>query len=91
MPILASFISMSIADRPGLAVGFVGGALANAGGSFPLALIAGIARYSAQPGSSAPAAKSLEDRPVLICPVVGILAIGVIIRLSSVPWSALNL
>ncbi|MGL5641780.1 MAG: fructose PTS transporter subunit IIA, partial [Paraclostridium sp.] len=33
LPILAGYISMSIADRPGLAVGFVGGALASAGGS----------------------------------------------------------
>lgn len=31
MPVLAGFIAMSIADRPGLAVGFVGGSLANAG------------------------------------------------------------
>ena len=28
---LAGYIAMSIADRPGLAVGFVGGVLANAG------------------------------------------------------------
>lgn len=34
LPILAGFISMSIADRPGLAVGFVGGALANGGYTF---------------------------------------------------------
>ena len=34
LPILAGFIAMSIADRPGLAVGFVGGALANAGYSW---------------------------------------------------------
>ena len=31
LPILAGYISMSIADRPGLAAGFVGGALANSG------------------------------------------------------------
>ena len=31
LPVLAGFIAMSIADRPGLAVGFVGGALANSG------------------------------------------------------------
>ena len=31
LPILAGYIAMSIADRPGLAVGFVGGTLANAG------------------------------------------------------------
>ncbi|MCI5892380.1 MAG: fructose-specific PTS transporter subunit EIIC [Clostridiales bacterium] len=34
LPILAGFIAMSIADRPGLAVGFVGGALAVAGTTF---------------------------------------------------------
>ena len=34
LPVLAGFIAMSIADRPGLAVGFVGGALASAGVTF---------------------------------------------------------
>lgn len=34
LPVLAGFISMSIADRPSLAVGFVGGAIANAGYTF---------------------------------------------------------
>ncbi|MDO4619294.1 MAG: fructose-specific PTS transporter subunit EIIC [Lachnospiraceae bacterium] len=34
LPILAGFIAMSIADRPGLAVGFVGGSLASAGYSW---------------------------------------------------------
>lgn len=34
LPILAGFIAMSISDRPGLAVGFVGGALAVAGTTF---------------------------------------------------------
>lgn len=34
LPVLAGYIAMSIADRPGLAVGFVGGALANAGITF---------------------------------------------------------
>ena len=34
LPILAAFIAMSIADRPGLVVGFVGGALAASGDSF---------------------------------------------------------
>jgi PTS system fructose-specific IIC component len=31
LPVLAGYIAMSIADRPGLAVGFVGGAIAKAG------------------------------------------------------------
>lgn len=34
MPVLAGYIAMSIADRPGLAVGFVGGAIANMGMTF---------------------------------------------------------
>ncbi len=34
LPILAGFIAMSIADRPGLLVGFVGGALAASGSTF---------------------------------------------------------
>ena len=34
LPILAGFIAMSIADRPGLLVGFVGGSLAAAGCTF---------------------------------------------------------
>ena len=34
LPILAGFIAMSIADRPGLVVGFVGGAIAASGTSF---------------------------------------------------------
>ena len=34
LPVLAGFIAMSIADRPGLAVGFVGGFLAKAGTTY---------------------------------------------------------
>src|SRR5699024_3883073 len=34
LPILAGYIAYSIADRPGLAVGIVGGYLANVGNSF---------------------------------------------------------
>ena len=34
LPVLAGYIAMSIADRPGLAVGFVGGVIASAGYTF---------------------------------------------------------
>ena len=34
LPILAGYIAYSIADRPGLAVGIVGGYLAKVGNSF---------------------------------------------------------
>jgi len=44
LPVLAGYIAMSIADRPGLVAGFVGGLLANQGGSgFLGELIAGFA------------------------------------------------
>lgn len=36
LPILAGYIAMSIADRPGLAVGFVGGSLATLGSTFAM-------------------------------------------------------
>lgn len=46
LPILAGYIAMSIADRPGLAVGFVGGALANAGYSFAWLFSADPSKYT---------------------------------------------
>ena len=42
LPILAGFIAMSIADRPGLAVGFAGGVLAMNGTNFIGAVMCGI-------------------------------------------------
>lgn len=96
LPILAGYIAMSIADRPALAVGFVGGMLANNGGSgFLGALLAGfIAGYLVlgikKLFSSLP--NSLEGlKPVLIYPLFGILLIGVIITfVINPPVSALN-
>lgn len=46
LPILAGYIAMSIADRPGLMVGFVGGFLANAGTTFASAFDSGISPIS---------------------------------------------
>ena len=46
LPILAGFIAMSIADRPGLAVGFVGGSLASAGYSFAWLMSANPDKYT---------------------------------------------
>ncbi|MFA6849546.1 MAG: fructose-specific PTS transporter subunit EIIC [Selenomonadaceae bacterium] len=84
LPVLSGFIAMSIADRPGLAVGFVGGALANAGGSgFLGALIAGFAAGYIVNGikkvfSGLP--HSLEGiKPVLLFPFFGVLFMGIII------------
>lgn len=96
LPILAGYIAMSIADRPGLVTGFVGGALANAGGSgFLGALLAGfIAGYLMlllkKIFSKLP--HSLEGmKPVLIYPLLGVLLIGAIITfIVNPPVSLLN-
>ncbi len=96
LPILAGFIAMSIADRPGLAVGFVGGAIAANGTSgFLGALVAGfIAGYLVlflkKILDKLP--KSLEGlKPVLLYPLLGIFFIGVIMMyLVEPPIGALN-
>ncbi|TQQ85545.1 PTS fructose transporter subunit IIC [Peptacetobacter hominis] len=84
LPILAGYIAMSIADRPALAVGFVGGMLANNGGSgFLGALVAGfIAGYLVLGMKKVfdKLPQSLEGlKPVLLYPFFGILLIGAII------------
>ncbi len=96
LPILAGFIAMSIADRPGLAVGFVGGAIAANGTSgFLGALAAGfLAGYVIlllkKICNKLP--DSLEGtKPVLIYPLVGILIIGVLMTyVVEPPIGALN-
>ena len=81
LPILAGFIAMSIADRPGLALGFLGGAIAANGKSgFLGALAAGfIAGYVVlllkKIFSKLPSA--LEGMvPILLIPVFGLLITG---------------
>lgn len=81
LPILAGFIAMSIADRPGLAVGFVGGSLAANGTSgFLGALAAGfIAGYLVNLLKKAfdKLPDSLDGiKPVLLYPVFGVLIMG---------------
>lgn len=90
LPILAGYIAMSIADRPALAPGFVGGFLAKEGGSgFLGALLAGFAAGYLLLGlrklcSRLP--KSLEGiKPMLIYPVFGILLMGALIELIVNP------
>ncbi len=109
LPILAGYIAMSIADRPGLAVGFVGGSLAAVGTSFATildptaaavpagflgALLAGFAG-----GYFMLALRKLCDKlpsslegikPILIYPVVGILAMGLFMCLVNPVMGALN-
>ena len=96
LPILAGFIAMSIADRPGLAVGIVGGAIAANGTSgFLGALVAGfLAGYIVlllkKICSKLP--DSLEGtKPVLIYPLFGIFIIGVLMTyVVEPPIGALN-
>ena len=90
LPILAGFIAESIADRPGLAIGFVGGAIAANGKSgFLGALAAGfIAGYLVQllkkVFSKLP--DSLEGlKPVLLYPLCGTLFIGFIMTFLIEP------
>lgn len=96
LPVLAGYIAMSIADRPGLVAGFVGGLLASQGGSgFLGALIAGFAAgylvlLVKKLVSGLP--QALEDtKPVLFYPVLGVLFIGIAITfIINPPVSALN-
>ena len=96
LPVLAGFIAMSIADRPGLAVGFVGGALAGTTGSgFLGALVAGFiggytVNFLKKAFSCLP--ESLDGiKPVLLYPFFGILIIGVIsMFVIAPPVGALN-
>ena len=83
LPILAGFIAMSIADRPGLVVGFVGGAIAANGTSgFLGALVAGfVAGYLVlllkKIFSKLP--ENLDGiKTILLYPVFGVLLIGII-------------
>ena len=90
LPVLAGFISMSIADRPGLAVGFVGGALAGTTGSgFLGALLAGflggyLVNWLKKFFKFLP--QSLDGiTPVLLYPFFGILLMGVIMTFIIAP------
>ncbi|ASS99391.1 PTS fructose transporter subunit IIA [Geobacillus thermocatenulatus] len=96
VPVLAAFIAMSIADRPGFAPGMVGGFLAaNGGAGFLGGLIAGFLAGYLVVGlrnlfSRLP--QSLEGiKPVLLYPVFGIFLTGVIMMYVVIdPVKALN-
>lgn len=96
LPILAGYIAVSIADRPGLAAGFIGGAIAANGKSgFLGALAAGfIAGYLVlllrRLFEKLP--KAIEKlSPVLLFPLFGILFVGLImIFVVEPPIGALN-
>ena len=81
LPVLAGFVAMSIADRPGLALGFVGGAIAAGGksgflGALVIGFFAGyVIVFLRKVLSKLPDA--LEGlKPVLLFPLLGILIVG---------------
>ncbi len=81
LPVLAGFIAFSIADRPGLALGFVGGAIASSGKSgFLGAIVAGfMAGYTILllKKCFAKLPKSVDGlKSVLIYPLLGIFIVG---------------
>lgn len=106
LPVLSGFIAMSIADRPGLAVGFVAGLVAKAGSTFANpaggdinagflgALFAGFAA-----GYVILALKKLTNkipqslnsiRPMIIYPVAGILIGAVVTTLINPFMGSIN-
>lgn len=96
IPVLAGFIAMSIADRPGLAPGLVGGLMASTNGAgFLGGLIAGfLAGYAVlllkKLFSNLP--QSLEGlKPVLLYPLFGIFITGIVMMYVVIePVGALN-
>ncbi|MGX1901219.1 PTS fructose transporter subunit IIABC [Thermolongibacillus altinsuensis] len=96
IPVLAGFIAMSIADRPGFAPGMVGGFMAaNGGAGFLGGLIAGFLAGYLVVGlkklfSRLP--QSLEGiKPVLLYPLFGVLITGLIMMYVVIdPVKALN-
>jgi PTS system fructose-specific IIC component len=96
IPVLAGFIAMSIADRPGFAPGMVGGFMAATGGAgFLGGLIAGfLAGYIVVLLKKAfeGLPQSLEGiKPVLLLPLFGILITGLLMMFVIIdPVKALN-
>lgn len=90
LPVLAGFIAMSIADRPGLVAGFVGGAIAASGTSgFLGALAAGFLSGYIVKGLmkiTNPLPKNLDGiRTILIYPVFGVLFTGLVMTNAIEP------
>ena len=106
LPVLAGFIAMSIADRPGLAAGFVGGMIAKMGSTFANpaggevnagflgALLAGFAAGYLMLGLKKLCSylpKSLEGiKPVLIYPVAGIFLTAAVTTLINPLMGLIN-
>lgn len=90
VPILAGYIAVSIADRPGLAPGLVGGALANKlGAGFLGGIIAGFAAgYIARWVKSWKVPETLQAiMPIFVIPLVSTCLVGLIMGVIGVPIS----
>ena len=90
LPVLAGYIAYSIADRPSLVVGFVGGIIAKEGGAgFLGALIAGFLAGYLVIGLKKLFSKlpqSLDGiKPVLLFPLFGTLLVGIIMTFIVLP------
>ena len=99
LPILSGFIAMSIADRPGLAVGFAGGLLAKSGATFLDPGFLGALLYGFVAGyivlllkkvfKGLP--KSLEGvKPILLYPLLGVFCMAVFASAINPLMSIIN-
>ncbi|KAF1298625.1 PTS fructose transporter subunit IIC [Enterococcus sp. JM4C] len=95
LPVLAGFIASSIADRPGLIVGFAAGALALSGNAgFLGALVGGfmagyVIVFLKKIFKGLP--KSLEGiKTILFYPVFGLLITGMLMLLLNIPMKFIN-
>ncbi|MHC5226848.1 PTS fructose transporter subunit IIABC [Enterococcus sp. LJL99] len=95
LPVLAGYIASSIADRPGLIVGFTAGALASTGGAgFLGALVGGflagyVIVFLKKLFKSLP--KSLDGiKTILFYPVFGLLITGGAMLLINIPMKIIN-
>lgn len=95
VPILAAFIAESIAKRPGLVVGFIGGMIASTGGAgFLGGIVAGfiggyLVVFLSKLFSKLP--QSLDGlKAIFLYPVLGILLIGAVMTVLVEPMTAIN-
>src|SRR5262249_13790832 len=89
LSVLAGYISYSLADRPGLVPGFVGGYLANQvkAGFLGAILVGLVAGYLVELIKKVPVSKYLRPiMPILIIPIVSTAVIGIVmVKVLGVP------
>lgn len=95
VPVLSAYIAESIAKRPGLVVGFVGGLIAADGGTgFLGGIVSGFLAGYVILGLGKllnPLPKSLDGlKAIFLYPVLGVAVTGIIMSLVSGPMSTVN-